>query len=224
MNFFIRNKALSDPAIIIPNCLQSLLERISVDFDREEYNWKKPWGVKRFESIVLAKFIMDYSFEGVFSNNLSENEKISYYSLSNAAFSSIFNEEFAEIGMNYDDMQDVINNKIQDYYNARKENDQAHECYYQIFMHIIGGNSRIDLEKELKRKESGLELMYGNDDFSSMIPQYKNTIKVLKEKIIGFDLAEIMIPHMIRTARQKLRNINLKKIKSLSKKIAKESV
>ena len=126
MNFFIRNKALSDPAIIIPNCLQSLLERISVDFDREEYNWKKPWGVKRFESIVLAKFIMDYSFEGVFSNNLSENEKISYYSLSNAAFSSIFNEEFAEIGMNYDDMQDVINNKIQDYYNARKENDQAH--------------------------------------------------------------------------------------------------
>ena len=120
--------------------------------------------------------------------------------------------------------QDVINNKTQDYYNARKDNDQAHECYYQIFMHIIGGNSRIDLEKELKRKESGLELMYGNDDFSSMIPQYKNTIKVLKEKIIGFDLAEIMIPHMIRTARQKLRNINLKKIKSLSKKIAKESV
>ena len=111
MNFFIKNKVLSDPVIIIPDCLQSLLERISIDFEREEYNWNKPWGVKRFESIVLAKFIMDYSFESILSNKLSENEKFSYYRLSNEAFLNIFNEEFAEIGMNYDDMKEVINNK-----------------------------------------------------------------------------------------------------------------
>jgi len=202
--------------------LQTLLDRISDDFEREEYNWNKPWGVKRFESIVLAKFIIDYSFEGVFSNKLAENEKFSYYSLSNESFANIFNEEFAEVGMNYDDMKEVINNKIQDYFTARKENNQAHECYYQIFMHIKGGHSRSILEEELKRKEAGLELMHGNDDFSSMIPQYKNTIKFLKENIIAFDLAEIMIPHMIRVARQKLRNINVKKIKSLSKKLSKE--
>ena len=224
MNFFIKNKVLSDPAIIIPDCLQSLLERISIDFEREEYNWNKPWGVKRFESIVLAKFIMDYSFESILSNKLSENEKISYYTLSQGAFLNIFNEEFAEIGMNYDDMKEVVNNKIEDYFTARKENRQSHKGYYQIFMHVTGGHSRSVLEEELKRKESGLELMYSNDDFISMIPQCKSNIKTLREKIIAFDLAEIMIPHMIRTARQKLRNINVKKIKSLSKKISKESV
>ena len=58
---------------------------------------------------------MDYSFEGVFSNKLSENEKSSYYIISNEAFSKIFNEEFAEIGMNYDDMKEIIDKKIQDY-------------------------------------------------------------------------------------------------------------
>ena len=223
MKIFHRNKEASDPAIVIPSCLKFLLNRITDDLEREEYNWDKPWGVKRFESIVLAKFIMDYSFEGVFSNILSEDERSSYYNLSNSSFSDIFNEEFSEIGMNYEDMQEVINKKINKYFIARKENHHPHECYYEIFTHLTGEKNRKELEEELRKKECGLELMHTNKDFESMIPQYKSKIKYLEEKIAAFDLAEIMIPHMIRATRQKLRILNTRKIKSLSKKLSKES-
>ena len=46
----------------------------------------------KYGSLVLAKFIMDYSFEGIFSNQLSNEEKLSYYKISNESFSNIFTE------------------------------------------------------------------------------------------------------------------------------------
>ena len=99
MKFFSRNKELSDPAIIVDSCLEFLLNRITDDLTREEYSWHKPWGVKRFESIVLAKFILDYSFEKITENQLSADENNGYYNLRDASFSSLFNEEFSEIGI-----------------------------------------------------------------------------------------------------------------------------
>ena len=108
MKFFSRNKELSDPAIIISSCIRFLLNRITDDLEREGYSWNKPWGVKRFESIVLAKFMLDYSFERIVESQLSEDEKIGYYDLSNTSFSNIFNLEFSEVGMNFDDMQEEI--------------------------------------------------------------------------------------------------------------------
>ena len=68
MKLFSRSKESSDPAIIINNCLKTVVNRISDSLDEDEYHWMKPWGVKRFESIILAKFMLDYSF-----NKLAED-------------------------------------------------------------------------------------------------------------------------------------------------------
>ena len=108
MKFFTQNKELSDPTIIVRSCLEFLLNRITDELDREEYSWNKPWGGKRFESIVLAKFILDYSFERIAEGQLSDDEKNGYYDLSDTSFSSMFNAEFSEVGMNFDDMQEDI--------------------------------------------------------------------------------------------------------------------
>ena len=54
-----------------------------------------------------------------------------------------------------------------------------------------------------------------------MVPQYKVQIKVLMDKMASFESAEMMIPHMLRFSKDKLRVIKLKKIKALSKKLAK---
>ncbi|SVE56854.1 uncharacterized protein METZ01_LOCUS509708, partial [marine metagenome] len=98
MQFFSRNKELSDPAIIINSCLEFLFNRITDDLDREGYSWNKPWGVKRFESIVLAKFILDYSFEKIAEGQLAEEDKTGYYNLSDTSFSNMFNSEFSPVG------------------------------------------------------------------------------------------------------------------------------
>ena len=55
-----------------------------------------------------------------------------------------------------------------------------------------------------------------------MIPQYESQIRILKDKVSAFESAEMMLPHMVRFTKDKLRPIKLKKIKSLSKKIAKQ--
>ena len=55
-----------------------------------------------------------------------------------------------------------------------------------------------------------------------MVPQYESQIRILKDKVNAFESAEMMLPHMVRFTRDKLRAINLKKIKALSKKLAKK--
>ena len=222
MQFFSRNKELSDPAILVSSCLEFLFDRITDDLDREGYNWNKPWGVKRFESIVLAKFILDYSFDKIAEGMLSEEEKNGYYDLSDTSFSSIFNEEFSTVGMNFDDMQEGIKEKVEAYFKVRKEYRRPPECYYQIYMLITGSQSRDQTEEEIKKKTLGLEFMHSNENFANMIKQYEFQINQLKQRVAAFDLADIMLPHMFRTAYQKLKNINIKKIKSLSKKLAKK--
>ena len=39
-----------------------------------------------------------------------------------------------------------------------------------------------------------------------------------EEKASAFKLAEIMLPHMMRSARHKVKDMSIKKLKSLSKK------
>ena len=222
MKLFSRNKEPVDPAIIISRCLRSLANRITEDLESESYHWNKPWGVKKFESMVLAKFILDYSFEGVVGDQLSDEEKTGYYDLSNTSFSSMFNEEFSEISLNYEDMQEEIENKVEAYFAARREHKRPPECWYQIYMLTTRSQSREELEEEVKKKIAGLELMQNNENFAPMVPQYEARIKVLKDKASAFDLAEMMLPHMVRFAKQKLKTIKLKKIKAISKKLAKK--
>ena len=64
-----------------------------------------------------------------------------------------------------------------------------------------------------------MDLIRTNENFASIVTQYEGQIKHLKEQIAAFDQAEIMLPHMIRSARQKIKNINFNKIKTLSKKL-----
>ena len=222
MKIFSRNKELSDPKSVVNSCLKFLLNRITDDLDNERYHWNKSWGIKRFESIVLAKFILDYSFERIVENQLSDDEKIGYYDLSNTLFSSMFNEEFSEVGINFADMQEEIEKKVEGYFTSLREVQQPPECYYQVYMLITGSQSREELEEEVKKKTAGLDLIRTNEIFASIVTQYEGQIKHLKKQIAAFDLAEIMLPHMIRFARQKIKNMNLNKVKTLSKKLAKK--
>ena len=45
---------------------------------------------------------------------------------------------------------------------------------------------------------------------------------VLNDKIAAFESAEMMLPHMVRFTKDKLRAMKLKKIKALSKKLSKK--
>jgi hypothetical protein len=221
MKLFSRNKENSDPAVIIHNSLTAVADRISDSLEEEGYHWNKPWGVKRFESLILAKFMMDYSFKGLVENKLKDDEKLAFVTLCSSSFSKLFNDEFSQIGLNFEDMQDELQQKIDAYFDARRDSKPP-LCWHNIYQLVTRSDSKEKLEEDVKKKTAGLELIKGNENFAGMVPQYESQISILKDKASAFDSAEMMLPHMVRFTKDKLRVINLKKIKTLSKKLSKK--
>ena len=163
MNLFSRNKESSDPAIIIDNCLKAVVNRISDDLDGEVYHWEKPWGVKRFESIVLAKFLINLAFNNLSEDKLKDDEKIGFENLCNTSFTTLFNDEFSIVGINFEDMQEEIQQKIDRYLEVRREN-RAPICWHTIYQQIIRSNSKEEIEEDIQKKSEGLELIKGNEN------------------------------------------------------------
>ncbi len=221
MKLFSRSKESSDPSIIINNCLKAVANRISDSLDEEEYHWTKPWGVKRFESIILAKFMIDYSFNKLAEDKLGDDEKAGFHNLFNTSFSNLFNDEFSSVALNYEDMQEEIQAKIDSYFEARR-GSRPPFCWHTIYQIITRTSSKEQVQEDLAKKTAGLELIRGNDNFASMVPQYEMQIKILKDKANSFESAEMMLPHMLRFTKDKLRVIKLKNIKAISKKLAKQ--
>jgi len=221
MKLFSRKKVITDPEIVINNSLKFLVNRISDALSEEEYHWNKPWGVKRFESMILAKFMIDYSFNGITKDKLNDDEKLSFIEIAANSFSNLFNKEFSEVGLNYEDMQEEISQKVEGYYEARRESKPP-ICWHNIYRLITRCKSKEEIDEDIKSKISGLELIKGNENFAGMVPQYEAKIKMLKDRANSFESAEMMLPHMIRFTNDHLRVINMKKIKSLSKKLAKK--
>ena len=217
----LRNKESSDPAIIIDNCLKTITNRISDDLDGDAYHWNKPWGVKRFESIVLAKFLMNLAFNHLSEDKLQDDEKTGFEILCNTSFSTLFNVEFSSVGLSFEDMQEEIQKKIDGYFESRHEN-RPPLCWHAIYQQIIRSSSKDEIEEDIQKKSEGLALLKGNENFTSMVPQYETQINALNNKVNSFEYAEMMISHMLRFTKEKLRAINLKKIKALSKKLAKQ--
>jgi len=201
--------------------LIAVVNRISDSLDEEEYHWTKPWGVKRFESIILAKFMIDYSFNKLAEDKLGDDEKAGFHNLFNTSFSNLFNDEFSSVALNYEDMQEEIQGKIDSYFEARRGSKPPF-CWHAIYQIITRTSSKEQVQEDLAKKTAGLELIRGNDNFASMVPQYEMQIKILKDKANSFESAEMMLPHMLRFTKDKLRVINLKKIKAISKKLAKQ--
>ena len=112
MKLFSRNKESSDPAEIVHKSFISVSDKIFKALEEEGYHWTKPWGVKRFESLVLTKFMMDYSFNGLAEDKLKDDEKNAFNNFCSKEFSKLFNDEFSQIGLNFDDMQDELQEKI----------------------------------------------------------------------------------------------------------------
>ena len=116
-------------------------------------------------------------------------------------------------------MREEIQKKIEEYFDARR-GIRPPKCWQNIYLVITRSKSKDEIDEEIKKKSAGLELIRGNEAFAGMVPQYESQIKILTDKAGAFESAEMMLPHMSRFTKDKLRVINLKKIKTLSKKLA----
>ncbi len=165
--------------------------------------------------------MINLAFNRLSEDKLKDDEKTGFETLCNASFTTLFNNEFSGVGLNFEDMQEEIQRKVDGYFESRREN-RPPLYWHIIYQQIIRSKSKEEIEEDIQKKSEGLTLIKGNENFVSMVPQYKAQIKLLNDKVNSFEYAEMMISHMLRYTRDKLRTINIKKIKALSKKLAKE--
>ena len=87
---------------------------------------------------------------------------------------------------------------------------------------MTGNQSSEELNNEIKKHTVCIHFLKMNNNFSHLVGEYEEKLNILKKQVSAFGLIEVMLPHMIRSAKHELRNINIKKLKSLSKKLAKK--
>ena len=78
----------------------------------DNIGWKKPFGVKKFESFILAKFITDYSFNTLYVEDLDKDQIDGYQKLCDSTFIIQHDILFNGI-LKYIDMESIINEKIE---------------------------------------------------------------------------------------------------------------
>lgn len=221
MGIFSKNKEPKGPEAIIKASLSAVSNRLLDTLNGEEYLWQKAHGVKRFECLILSKYLLDYSFKSLAEDKLKEDETEGFTQISNSVFEKSFNDEFSEVGIHFEDMKDKVEGKIEEYFESRLGNKPP-ACWHIIYSKCTNSKSIEELEKEMEKQSNGLEVIRGNENFANLVPKYEARLESLKNKCEAFESAEMMLPHMVRFTKEKLKAINLKKIKALSKKLAKK--
>ena len=64
------------------SCYKKLLDELTSD----EYCWSKPFGIKKFECLVIAKFVTDYSFKTLYAEEVDKDQSEGFQRLSDSHF------------------------------------------------------------------------------------------------------------------------------------------
>ena len=168
-----------------------MCDRITSDLERKGYYWEVAWGIKRYESFILSKFIIDQSFESVMREDISEDEKKCFHHLSDKIFTSLFDKEFSVSGINSENMKSEIEKKIKDYFAAYNSTDEYPDHNAQMYMLITKSKSPVILEKEINKLSICLRFLKSNKNFSQVAEEYEQKLKRNQEKASAFKLAEV---------------------------------
>ena len=218
-SIFKKKEKKINPEQLIVSTFNATYEKLLDELALDEYCWDKPFGIKKFECFVLAKFVTDYSFNTLYAEDLDKDQTEGYQRLCDSYF--IEQHDIIFNGMlKYSDMEIIINEKIENYKTLRREN-RPPECWYAIFSHFSGNLTLDEVNEEVERQISGLELVKSNAKFKKLVPQCELKLEKTKALANAFMSVEVTFPRAVRSSKSELKKINLKKIKAAIKKLDK---
>lgn len=222
MNFFSifkKKEKKVNPEKLIASTFDSNYKKLLDELTLDEYCWDKPFGIKKFECFVLAKFVTDYSFKTLYAEDIDKDQSEGYERLCNSHF--IEQHDIIFNGMlKFSEMESVINEKIECYKTLRRES-RPPECWYAIYSDFSGNLTFDEANEEVERQISGLELVKSNAKFKKLVPQCELKLEQTKTLTKAFMSAEVIFPRTIRFSKAEFKKINLKKIKAAFKKLDK---
>ena len=218
-SIFKKKEKKVNPEQLIVSTFDSNYKKLLEELTLDEYCWDKPFGIKKFECFVLARFVTDYSFNTLYAEELDKDQSEGFKRLCDAHF--IEQHDIIFNGMlKFSDMETIINEKIESYKTLRREN-RPPECWYEIYSHFSGNLTFDEANEEVERQIGGLELVKSNAKFKKLVPQCELRLEQTKALAKAFISAEVTFPRTVRFSKSEFKKINLKKIKAAIKKLDK---
>ena len=218
-SIFKKKEKKVNPEQLIDSTFDSNYKKLLDELTLDEYCWDKPFGIKKFECFILAKFVTDYSFNTLYAEELDKDQSEGFQRLCDAHF--IQQHDIIFNGMlKFIDMETIINEKIESYKTLRREN-RPPECWYEIYSHFSGNLTFDEANEEVERQTGGLELVKSNAKFKKLVPQCEFKLEQTKALAKAFMSAEVIFPRTVRFSKSQFKKINLKKIKAAIKKLDK---
>ena len=218
-SIFKKKEKKVNPEQLIVSTFDSNYKKLLDELTLDEYCWDKPFGIKKFECFILAKFVTDYSFNTLYAEELDKDQSEGFQRLCDAHF--IEQHDIIFNGMlKFIDMETIINEKIESYKTLRREN-RPPECWYEIYSHFSGNLTFDEANEEVERQTGGLELVKSNTKFKKLVPQCELKLEQTKALAKAFMSAEVIFPRTVRFSKSEFKKINLKKIKAAVKKLDK---
>ena len=218
-SIFKKKEKKVNPEQLIVSIFNSNFIKLLDELSLDEYCWDKPFGIKKFECFVLSKFVMDYSFKTLFADDIDKEQAEGYQRLADSHF--IEQHDIIFNGMlKHSEMAAIINEKLESYNTLRREN-RPPGCWHEIYSYFSGNLTFIEVNEEVDRQISGLELVKSNPKFKKLVPQCELKLEQTKALAKAFISAEVTFPRTIRFSKSEFKKINLKKIKAAIKKLDK---
>ena len=218
-SIFKKKEKKVNPEQLIVSTFDSNYKKLLDELTLNEYCWDKPFGIKKFECFVLAKFVTDYSFNTLYAEDMDKDQSEGYQRLCDSHF--IEQHDIIFNGMlKYGEMESIISEKIEHYKTLRREN-RPPECWYAIYSHFAGNLTFDETNEEVERQIGGLELVKSNPKFKKLIPQCELKLEETKALAKAFMSVEVTFPRTVRSSKAEFKKINLKKIKAAIKKLDK---
>ena len=218
-SIFKKKEKKVNPEQLIVSTFDSNYKKLLDELTLDEYCWDKPYGIKKFECFVLAKFVTDYSFNTLFAEDLDKDHSNGFQRLCDSYF--IEQHDITFNGMlKFSEMETIINEKIESYKTLRREN-RPPECWHEIYSHFSGNLTFEEANGEVERQIAGLELVKSNVKFKKLVPECELGLEQIKALAKAFISAEVIFPRTVRFSKSEFKKINLKKIKAAIKKLDK---
>ena len=172
--------------------MNKIYTKILDEFNSSDYYWNRPYGVQKFESLVLSKYILEHTFKFAYGDDPKPDDQDNFQKILDSEFEKIHDNLFSEVDFTYQENIELINQKVESYKDLRREHKPP-VCWHSLFS-LLTNNPSIDMAKEeLKKHEQGLTLMRNNQNFVHMIGSAEKRIKKLKSKVGSFESTEIFI-------------------------------
>jgi len=218
-SIFKKKENKINPEQLIVSTFDSNYKKLLDELTLDEYCWDKPFGIKKFECFVLAKFVTDYSFNTLYAEDIDKEQSEGYKRLCDSHF--IKQHDIIFNGMlKYSEMKSIINEKIQHYTTLRREN-RPPVCWYTIYSHFSQNLTFDAVNEEVERQISGLELVKTNTKLKKIVPQCESMLEQTKSLAKAFMSIEVTFPRTVRFSKAEFKKINLKKIKAAINKLEK---